>query len=159
MRIKTLLSVLLTFGALNLALGAVPRFLLVPSQLFMSPNGSVECDLYLYNDSKKTMTVPSFETISKVYDLQDVHGVRLPRGASTTQITSHLPREHSLRSGGVEHAKITIEIPAEAGDVVEVYVEIGSDTVLRSNAILLLCRVEEKPSRAVASPTPTSAPK
>jgi hypothetical protein len=71
--------------------------------------------------------VPSFETISKVYVLRDLSGTRLPRGDSSSLVTTHSSGEHSLKSGKVERTKITIEIAAEPGDVAEVYVEIGKE--------------------------------
>jgi hypothetical protein len=140
------------------ALGDAPRLLLVPIQTSIKPNGSVECDLYLYNEGKKTTMVPSFEAISKVYVLRDPSGRRLPRGDSSSLVVTHSAGEHGLKPGKVEQTKITIDIAAEPGDVAEVFVEIGKGPTLRSNSVLLICPMEEKAAEPVSSPVPTVTP-
>lgn len=149
---RALLSLFLVAVVTALALGETPRLLLVPVQTSIKPHGSIECDLYLYNDGKKATMIPSFESLSKVYVLRDPTGTRLPRGDSSSLVTTHASGEHSLKPGKVERTKITIEIAAEPGDLAEVYVEIGKGPMLRSNSVLLYCPVESATSQPASSP-------
>jgi hypothetical protein len=155
---RTFFAFLSAVAVFPMALIASPILLLVPTQTFITPNARVECEVYLYNDSKKAVMVPSFETISKVYGLRDMKGIRLPRGASSTSIASHPPGEHSLGPGRVERTRIIVEIPAASGDLVDLYIEIGSKSVLRSNSVLLFCPAEEKAMEPASSPKSAITP-
>jgi hypothetical protein len=155
---KTFLSLVLTAIIGNSAVAETPRLLLVPVHNSIKPNGYVECDLYLYNDSKRATMVPSLETVSKVYVLHDPTGTRLPRGDSSSLVLTHSAGEHRLKAGKVEHTKITIQLSAEVGDLAEVYVEIGKGPMLRSNSVLLFCPAEEKATAPAPTPKPTVTP-
>ena len=155
---RTFITVLFVVAVSGTALGETPRLLLVPVQTSIKPHGSVECDLYLYNESKRATMVPSFESISKVYVLRDPTGARLPRGDSSSLVTTHSSGEHSLKPGKVERTRITIEISAEPGDLAEIYVEIGKGPILRSNSVLLFCPVEEKATEPASSPKAAITP-
>lgn len=155
---RMFITVLFVAAVSGTALGDPPRLLLVPIQTSIKPHGSVECDVYLYNEGKKDAMVPSFETISKVYVLRDLSGTRLPRGDSSSLVITHSSGEHSLKPGKVERTKITIEIAAEPGDLAEVYVEIGKGPMMRSNSVLLFCPIEEKATEPASSPKAAISP-
>jgi hypothetical protein len=141
---RIIITVLIALTIPEIGLAEAPRLLLVPAQISIHPNATVECDLYLYNDSNKTISVPSFETLSKVYALRDTSGIRPPRGDSSSLIIDHARPEHTLGPGKVEQTRVRIDISAESGDLAEVYVEIGRDSILRSNSVLLFCPIEKE---------------
>lgn len=126
--------------------GETPRLLLIPGNVTIGKETDITVDVYVYNDSKKAVTVPSLEYISAFYVLRDPTGVRLPRAGTAAQIFSHPRKGHRLQPNGVERTTIKIEIPAEIGDLAELHVELGQgEHPSRSNSILLF-----RPSEDVA---------
>jgi hypothetical protein len=51
-----------------------------------------------------------------------------------------------------------MEIPAEPGELVELYIEIGRESVLRSNSVLLYCPIEQPVSQSASSPKSAITP-
>src|SRR5437764_14045327 len=122
--------VILTALAINItAFAESPQLILVPTQTSIKPHSSVVCNLYLYKESEKTLSVPSFETIAMVYTLHDVAEARLPRGDSTALVTGHSSGIQSLKSHTIKQTKVTVDFSAEPGDLVELYVEIGRESI------------------------------
>jgi|SRR6267154_2460118 len=121
------------------------RLLLVPTGSSITPKSQVTLDVYVYNESDKPAKTPTLENISTVCVLRDVNGVRAPRTESSAEMKFHSGPEHTLKPHRVERKTIKVDIPAEPGDLVEVYVEIGTPSSLRSNSILLSCPIA-KPS-------------
>jgi hypothetical protein len=142
--VKAAITILLLVFTVTHSLSETPRLLLIASNTTISKQTDINLDVYVYNDSKRRVKVPSLEYISTFYVLRDPAGIRLPRAGTSAQIFSHPRKEHSLRPNGVEQITIKIEVPAEIGDLAEVYVELGrGDHPWRSNSVLLFRPTED----------------
>jgi hypothetical protein len=141
---RTIIAALTLAAFHATAFGDSLRLLVVCEEVNIKANSSVRCDLYLYNDSDARCFAPSFETVATILALHDVNGVRLPRGDSSSLVTGHASGKQRLEARAVKRTTITVKIPAEVGDLVELYVEVGGDPVVRSNKILLFCPSDEK---------------
>jgi hypothetical protein len=113
--------------------------LLIPVETVIKPGATVNFDLYVWNDSNKPANVPSLELTSATYLLRDISGARSPKGGGISQTTDHSLPLQVLKPNSVVQKKIAIEIPAQAGDLVEVYVGMASPSNLRSNSVQLFC--------------------
>jgi hypothetical protein len=136
----------------NIAQAGPTRLLLIPVETSLKPRADVQFDLYLWNNSARPTKVPSLKLLSTTYVLRDISGKRLPRFKSSTQSASHPLSEHLLQPNTAERTRIRIDIPAERGDLVEVYAEISGSSALRSNVVLLFCP-------GAKSTQPASSPK
>lgn len=123
------------------------RLLLVPIGTSVAPGAQVTVDIYIYNDSDKPAKAPTLENISTVSVLRDINGVRAPRTESSAEMKFHSDSERTLKPHQGERKTIKVDIPAELGDLAEIYVEVGTPSALRSNSILLYCEAGEKASR------------
>ena len=131
-----------------------PRLLLVPLETSIKKHATVAFDVFVYNDSAKPAKIPPIELFSAVYSVRDTKTNTLPRAESSAKTASHPPPPHTLGSKAVEHRRVEMEVPAEPGELVEVYIEIGRDSVLRSNSVLLYCPIEEPASSPKSAITP-----
>lgn len=136
---KALIIALLLGTSVNTALGQATRLLLVPVEASIKPRANVRLDVYLCNDSPRPIKIPSLKLLSTNYVLRDITGARLPRFKSLTPSASHPLSEQVLQANSVKRTRIRMDIPAERGDLVEVYVEIAGSSALRSNPVLLFC--------------------
>ena len=124
----------------SIAQAAPTQLLLIPVETSIKPRATVRFDLYLWNNSGRPTKVQSLQLLSTTYVLRDITGTRLPRFKSSTQSASHPLSERLLQPNSAEQTRIRIDIPAERGDLVEVYAEIGGGaSALRSNTVLLFC--------------------
>lgn len=119
--------------------GTTLRLLLVPTQSVVKPHAKVTFDMYLCNENSKPATAPTFQTVAKDYVLRDIAGKRLPRGHSSSLVFDHPAGDQVLQPNSIQRKRIEMAIPAEPGDLVEVHVEIGIRSVLRSNSVFLFC--------------------
>jgi hypothetical protein len=143
--IKVFIATLLIAAPLAHLHGEGLQLLLVPVNTSITPNSQLTVDVYIYNDSDKPAKAPTLENISTVCVLRDVNGVRAPRTESSAEMKFHSGPEHTLKPHRAERKTIKVDIPAEPGDLVEMYVEIGTPSSLRSKSILLSCPIA-KPS-------------
>jgi hypothetical protein len=111
-----------------------PRFLLVPLETSIKPGSKATFDVYVWNDSRRPVSVPSLDFISTVTSSKNSGTAEVAGKTSTST-----PDEHSLSPNSVEWKRITSDIKAQPGDLIEVYVQIGSPPRLRSNSVLLFC--------------------
>ena len=151
-------AALLVVFSLAAARAQSPRLLLIPLETSIKKHATVAFDVFVYNDSAKPAKIPPIELFSAVYSVRDTKTNTLPRAETSAKIQSHPPSPHTLRSKGVEHKRIEMEIPAEPGELVEVYIEIGRDSVLRSNSVLLYCPIEGAASQPASSPKSAITP-
>ena len=140
---KKLLTIIFAFSTLQMS-GAEPlRLLLVPVETSIKRQASVTFDVYLVNTDLRAQPAPSLELLFGTYDLDDVKGARLPRGGDWGETTTVPPSPHVLQPNAIEHRQIRMDIPAEPGDLVKVFVEIRGRVGLRSNFALLFCRAKK----------------
>lgn len=151
-------AILLLVFSITPARAQSPRVILVPLETAVKTRATVSFDVFVYNDSPKPVKIPPIELFSAVYSLRGTSGNTLPRVETSAKIASHPPQPHTLGSKAGEHRTIKMEIPAEPGELVEVYIEIGRETVLRSNTVLLYCSLEESGSQQMSSPKASTTP-
>ena len=121
------------------------RLLLIPLETSIRPGANVRFDVCLWNNGSQPRKIPSLKLLSTTYILRDIKGTRLPRYKSSTQSASHPLSERLLQPNAVERMSIRIDIPAERGDLVEIYAEVGGASALRSNTVLLFCAPAKAP--------------
>jgi len=134
-----------------------PRLLLIPLETSIKKGATVAFDVFVYNGNVKAAKIPPIELFSAVYSLRDT-AANTSRVENSAKIASHPPQPHTLPSKGVEHRTIQMEIPARPGELVEVYIEIGRESVLRSNSVLLDCPIEQPVSQSASSPKAAITP-
>jgi hypothetical protein len=150
--LRTLLQLLVTpaalavfFGALfsNAAAAAGPCLLLAPSETSIKPGATVELTVYLYNPGPSRIEAPSLELLSLTFTVDDPGGKHFGKAGGTKEISTGPMRKQTLEPRGVERRTINLEIPAEPGDLVKIYAELGKKPVLRINSVLLFCPPKE----------------
>jgi hypothetical protein len=127
------------------------RLLLIPVEATIEAHAAATFDVFVYNDSETLVNIPSLELFSAVYSFRDRANDAILRVENLANIATHAPPPHSLAPKSVEQRRIRLEIPANPGELVQVYVEIGRESVMRSNTVLLGCPVD--------SPKPKATPK
>ena len=145
-------AILLLAFSIPAARADSPHLLLIPLETSVKKRATVAFDVFVYNDSAKPAKIPPIELFSAVYSVRDTKTNTLPRVETSAKTASHAPQPHTLRSKALEHRRIEMEIPVEPGELVEVYIEIGRGSVLRSNSVLLYCPIEESSSQPASSP-------
>jgi len=151
-------AILLLVVSITAARAQSPRLLLIPLETSIKKGATVTFDVFVYNDNAEAAKIPPIELFSAVYSLRDTTANALPRVESSAKIASHPPQPHTLPSKRVEHRTIQMEIPARPGELVEVYIEIGRESVLRSNSVLLYCPIEQPVSQPASSPKAATTP-
>jgi hypothetical protein len=124
-------------------LGDEPRLLLVPREGSIKPSRDVKFDIYLCNQTKQAQVVPPLTIISTNYALQDITGKRSFRLRSSTVRALHDLTGHTLQSNSFDHTSVMLDVSAEAGDLVEIYIEIKGKRILRSNTVQLFCATKK----------------
>jgi hypothetical protein len=74
-----------------------------------------------------------------VYTVDDLDGKRLGRAGGTTERNTGPQKKHLLEAHAIEQRTVNLEVPAETGDIVKVYAELGKKPVFRSNSVILIC--------------------
>ncbi len=139
---RTLTTVLFLASACNMT--AQPRLLLIPMETAVAPQANVTFDVVAINDSKESVNIRSLESFRGVYSIRDTTGKRQHRVSGFARTATHSSKERKLLPGAFEQQKIRLDVPAEPGDVVQVYIKIGSDPGMRSNSLLLYCPAEPR---------------
>ena len=147
MKVKTFLTLVLAASAFQIGRAEPLHLLLVPVEVSIKRQANVVFDVYLVNIDRRPQKAPSLALMFGTYDLDDVTGARLPRGGDWGEASTAPPPTHNLRPNGVEHRRIRMNIAAEPGDLVSVYVEIRGKPALRSHSVLLFCSTKQKKSR------------
>lgn len=132
--------VILALITLTATTSAEPlRLILVPQQVAISASGApTKFDAYLFNDSKTAQNVPSLETWTIIY------GFRAGESSDGKfeSFTRKFPlpiKNHLLKPQRCDHTVIEVDIEPRDCDFAEFYIELGSNEVLRSNRVVLLC--------------------
>jgi hypothetical protein len=128
------------------AAGNKPRLVLVAERTWIRPNSKVTLDLYLCNVASHEAKAPGFSEVSTFWTATNVSTKRVIGGANVETIT-HSGGERVLGPNSVAWKRVTIDIPSEPGNIIDVYVKIGYPRELRSNSVLLFCPPEGKRSR------------
>lgn len=115
------------------------RLLLVPVETTIKSRSVVSFDVYLYNPTNHAKKIASLNRISGFYRLQDITGARQARDEAWSQIVADPPPDHMLQPNSTEHTRISINIPSEPGDLVEIHLEVDRKSLVRSNSVLLFC--------------------
>lgn len=139
------MKIAITILSLALALAAAhadeARLLLIPVETAIKPRSKISFDVYLCNVGRRAVKVPSLDFISTISWSTKLTGKSSPAPVELQGKTStSSPAKHILPPNSVEWKRITPNISAEPGDLVEVYVQIGPPPHLRSNSVLLFCR-------------------
>lgn len=137
MRIKlTLTALLLTLGVTS----ADPvRLFLIPRSTLVEAHAEIVLDAYIWNSSQQVQHVPSLDLISTVASWKNSGAAE-----SSGKTTTHNPPDEILPANGVKHMEVKTNLSAETGDLIEVYVEVGAPSQLRSNSVLLYCEPAHK---------------
>jgi hypothetical protein len=138
-QMKAWLTIFLIVFVAEFAIADRLRLLLVPAETSIKPGATVTFEAYLYNPGSAAVKVPPLEFVSAMYVIDDVTGVRMGRAGSSGVISTAPRADHVLQAKSIERRTIDVEIPAEAGDLVRVYAELGKKPALRSNSVLLFC--------------------
>lgn len=139
--LKTLIisALVAFFGAVATAAES-PQVILVPLQTSIKKNATVRFDVFVYNQTSKSVEVPPINLFSAVYEFRDTRNSKPSRVSGTSKIATHPPPPHTLAPKRFERGTIDLEIPAQSGEVVELHIEIGRGPFLRSNSVLLYCQ-------------------
>jgi hypothetical protein len=142
----TKLTLIIMFLAVSARLGHADdlQLLLVSPQTKIAPHGEVALEVYIYNGGQKSQLVPSLGEINTVVTVRDLRGAKLPTTDSSAELKSHSDHRHALKAKATEHRTVKANIAAEAGDLAEVYVEIRTPAIVRSNALLFYCETEQR---------------
>jgi hypothetical protein len=143
---KKVLGIVLCFWALEATCSEPLRLLLVPLETSIKPRAKVDFDVYVCNSSGQQVKVPSLESLAAFYELNDVTGKRLGRSGGQAQISTGPLAQHDLQQNGVLEKRIAIDIEAEPGDLVNVYLKLENGERLRSNSVLLFCPANQNKS-------------
>ncbi len=120
-----------------------PRLLLIPVETTVKPHSKISFDVYVCNIGPRRAKVPSLEFISTISSSKKLSGKNSPAPVEIQGKTStSAPANHFLTPNSVEWKRITPDIYAQPGDLLEVYVQIGPPPHLRSNSVLLVCPAE-----------------
>ncbi|GEM_PF-5576656 len=140
LRTKALTAALvLQLFVCNLATAGGLWLVLAPSGTSIKPHATVSLTVYLYNTGSTRIEAPSLDLLSLVYTVDDPTGKRLGRAGGDKEISTGPPKKQMLEAHAITERTVTLEVPAEPGDLVKVYAELGKKPVLRSNSILLFC--------------------
>ena len=121
------------------------RLIIAPKSPILTANGHTDSDAYIYNASKKRITVPvPYAGFNVVWRLRDICKVRPEREGTYADIGTHTVDPYLVNPGSAircEH--LVASIQAEPGDVLEFYITIdrkpksGAVQTIRSNSVLL----------------------
>jgi hypothetical protein len=128
----------------NIATADGLRLLLAPSETAIKPRSTVPLTVYLYNTGMSPKEVPSLELLAVTFTIDDLTGKRLGRVGGTKEISTGPAKKLILKAHAVDQRTVNVEVPADPGDLVKVYAELGKKPVLRSNSVLLFCPPEAK---------------
>jgi hypothetical protein len=145
-KLKKFLAIIFAFWAIQLSSAESLRLLLVPLETSIKPRAKVNFDVYVYNSSGQQVKVPSLESLAAFYELNDVTGTRLGRSGGQAQISTGPVAQQTLQQNGMLEKRIAIDIDAERGDLVNVYIKLQNGERLRSNSVLLFCPVKQTKS-------------
>jgi hypothetical protein len=99
----------------------------------------VSVEIYLYNDGKHSLAIPPLRFTSAEWTLNDATGQRLSRGGESRSVSDHGTPDVHVKSNGVLHETLELNVKAEPGDLVNVEFSLGEHSSLRSNPVLLYC--------------------
>jgi hypothetical protein len=134
---KPLIAAIIMFCYAEAAAAGSCRLFLLPTDPYLKRSGSVSFDVYLYNDTRKAVKLPSLEMLAADWNLKDVSGKRLYRTGGSRTIVDHPAENRQFDPGRIEHRRVELEIDPEPGDLVTVYVTLGDKAKVRSNTVLL----------------------
>jgi|ERR1043166_5110985 hypothetical protein len=138
---KLALTLFLLVFRIGAAHGADPvRLLLIPPTTSVKAHGKIVLDVYIWNSTQETQHVPSLDLISTVASWKNSGAAE-----ASSKITTHNPPDEVLAPNSVKYVQVNTNLSVDHGDLVEMYVEIGSPPRLRSNSVLLYCEPQHKP--------------
>lgn len=109
-------------------------FVLVP-EAYVGSGKAVQLDIYLYNDGKTAITVPSLMFASTNWSLTDTSGKERGVRAGVSRVVSdHGTADIIVPPGAVLYQRTELDVGAEAGDVVTIRVQLGKKRRLESNS-------------------------
>lgn len=134
----------------ELASGQSVSLLLIPKRTSFAPGEQCVFDMYLLNQTGKALKVPSLDAYEAVYTVwRPASAEQLPRVSGTGPVYSHDLASEMIKSKAVKHSTTTVSLKVDAGELVELYIEVGNKSRIRSNIVLLRCVTPEE--RAVES--------
>jgi hypothetical protein len=138
--VKSILTIMLFALAAMPGFAEEPRLILVSPQTNIKPHKPVVLELYLYNPNSKSVRAPLFVFYSIVTATKDVRANLTPGGGTQSAGISESVPLQTLQPKSIQHKTIRAEIMnLRRGEFAEVYVEIGLNSELRSNAVLFFC--------------------
>lgn len=122
-------------------------FFLIPKRTSFIPGEECVVDMYLLNRTGGVLKVPSLDAYEAVYHVSRPGSAgSLPRVGGTGPIYSHDLVSETIKPHGMKHSATKIAIKADIGELVELYVELGDKSRIRSNTVLLRCVNSEERS-------------
>jgi hypothetical protein len=137
---KLSLTVLITAIVAESAFADSARLLLITPQTDIKPQQKSTLEVFLYNPNSKPVRVPSLEDYSIVSSTQGMTGRSTSGGGTQIGAFDVMLPPQMLGPKSIQHKTIQVKSNVRAGDFAEIYVELGRERTLRSNAILLFCR-------------------
>ncbi|MFZ1219979.1 MAG: hypothetical protein WAO00_11845 [Chthoniobacterales bacterium] len=134
---KILLAAILSALSLQSSFGAECKLLLVPVTATLKSSGPILLDVYLLNPGRTAAMTSGVERVSIDYVVTNLTGKRLPTIGSVLETASHVTAGHLLAPHNIEHRRMSIEIPIQAGDCVELTGEISGKFAVKSNPVLV----------------------
>jgi hypothetical protein len=123
------------------------RLLLVPVETSLKPHEKPIADVYIWNTSHHSIKVASLDFITTVSSTRNPTGATAQGAVELQGKTTTSGPTHKLSANAIETKRVKLDVSAEPGDLLEVYVQIGTPPYLRSNSVLLLCAPASKRSQ------------
>jgi hypothetical protein len=138
------LALVIGFSA-KLVSGQSLSLLLVPKRTSFAPGEQCAFDIYFLNQTGRALKVPSLAAYEAVYTVwRPGAAEQLPRVSGTGPIYSHDLASQVMKSNALKHSTTTMSLKVDAGELVEVYIEVGEKSRIRSNVVLLRCITSEE---------------
>ena len=142
---KTLLCIFILISALVSSFAGELRIIIAPRSTTLDAKGYVSFDLYLYNDTGRSVSVPSpAHEFTTVWTVRDVDNARPAREDSHLVVGTDTMTTFTLGPSRAVRCELGERFLTQPGDVVEFYVSIGAKSLsghkgyLRSNAVALV---------------------
>lgn len=147
--IVTVYGALLVWGAQLGTAAEGLRLILAPRSAILTAEGNVEFDLYIYNDSDKTRTVPAPEALFDViWTLRDPDKRRPERHGSHFGLATDGQSKYVIASQKAIHCILATHFESEPGDLLEFVISIDTKVnkvktdlkpgeTIRSNSVIL----------------------
>lgn len=124
-----------------------PSLLLVAHETTIRPESKLIFDVYLCNTGPKAVKAPPLQLITTSVSIRNTKDIDSPAAGSVEnegETRFNPAGDHLLPANTVETRRIERKISARPGDMVEVYVTVGKEHLLKSNSVLLLCPPENQ---------------